>query len=532
MKFSLQNYSIRFRFYVVMAAVASSLMALGVWSWASGVRSNAATAALFDSADTAATDVANLREALSQMRRWETQSMAVGSNDTNEIQRLIGVWENEIGNVKQAGKKIAEASHGHAQIAALVADQTKLLDTYATALLPYLKQMQEAKIDGVVAMAYAGQQEPTIQALKKNTEELLEAQRSIVAQQRERMAADATSASLLRFGLVTLTLAVFLPLMWFTLQSVCKPLDRAVDVAKRIATGDLSEAIVVRGRDETASLLQALGTMQASLSEVVGEVRSSADSIKVASVEVAIGNQDLSHRTEQAADNLQRTASSMFDLTGTVRQSAASAGQANELAVSAANVAGRGGEVVARVVSTMDEINDSSRKISDIIQVIDGIAFQTNILALNAAVEAARAGEQGRGFAVVAGEVRGLASRCAGAAKEVKSLIGVSVSRVEAGSRLVSEAGKTMQEIVGSVQRVSDIINEISLASTEQSDGIGQVSGAVGELDRMTQQNAALVEQSAAATESLKEQATKLAQVVGVFKLAEEEARTSASVEA
>jgi methyl-accepting chemotaxis protein len=248
-------------------------------------------------------------------------------------------------------------------------------------------------------------------------------------------------------------------------------------------------------------------------------VRSATDSINTASAEIASGNQDLSARTEQAASNLEETAASMEQLTSTVRQSADSARQANQLASSASEIAVRGGNVVGQVVTTMNEINASSKKISDIIGVIDGIAFQTNILALNAAVEAARAGEQGRGFAVVAAEVRSLAQRSAQAAKEIKGLIGSSVDRVEAGSRLAAEAGQTMSEIVGSVQRVSDIIGEITAASGEQSDGIGQVNVAVSQLDQMTQQNAALVEESAAAAESLKDQATRLAQVVQVFRI-------------
>src|SRR5881392_671964 len=259
--------------------------------------------------------------------------------------------------------------------------------------------------------------------------------------------------------------------------------------------------------------------MQAALRHMVGQVRTSTDSISNASAEIATGNQDLSARTEQTAANLQQAASSMEQLTGTVRQSADSARQANQLATSAAEVAARGGQLVEEVVSTMDEINASSKKISDIIGVIDGIAFQTNILALNAAVEAARAGEQGRGFAVVAGEVRNLAQRSAEAAKEIKALIGASVDKVESGARLVADAGKTMQEIVGSVQRVTDIIGEITAASSEQSDGIGQVSTSVTQLDQMTQQNAALVEESTAAAESLKEQAVRLAKVVGTFRL-------------
>jgi methyl-accepting chemotaxis protein len=263
-------------------------------------------------------------------------------------------------------------------------------------------------------------------------------------------------------------------------------------------------------------LLGALRQVESS----IAQVRSSAESISGAAAEIAMGNADLSQRTEQAASSLQQTSSSMEQLTSTVRQTADSARTANQLASSASTVAHRGGTVVSQVVSTMDDINTSSKKIADIIGTIDGIAFQTNILALNAAVEAARAGEQGRGFAVVASEVRSLAQRSAAAAREIKTLIGASVERVEAGSRLVADAGSTMTEIVASVQRVSDIIGEISAAAGEQSSGIGLVNGAVNDLDLMTQQNAALVEQSAAAAESLKEQALRLKGVVGTFRLA------------
>ena len=327
---------------------------------------------------------------------------------------------------------------------------------------------------------------------------------------------------MLRDALLVLLLigtSVGAAMAFFITRSVTVPLQQGVDAATVIASGDLSHPVGATRRDELGDLLRALGAMQAALRGLVGQVRSSTDSIGTASAEIATGNQDLSARTEQTASNLQQTAASMEQLTGTVKQSADSARLANQLASSAAEVAARGGVVVSQVVATMDDITDASRRIADIIGVIDGIAFQTNILALNAAVEAARAGEQGRGFAVVASEVRSLAQRSAAAAKEIKGLIGASVEKVQGGSKLVGDAGRTMTEIVGSVQRVADIIGEISAATAEQSEGIGQVNGSVSQLDRMTQQNAALVEQSAAAAESLKQQAGRLAAVVATFRL-------------
>jgi methyl-accepting chemotaxis protein len=306
---------------------------------------------------------------------------------------------------------------------------------------------------------------------------------------------------------------------WRVIRGVRAPLAAATAFARRVAEGDLSAQVHSDRDDELGQLLQALGTMQAKLRSLVGHIRNTAESIGTASKEVAVGNQDLSERTEQTAGSLQDAASAMTQLTGTVRQSADAAAQANNLATSATDVARRGAQAVSHVVATMTEINDSSRKISDIIGVIDGIAFQTNILALNAAVEAARAGEQGRGFAVVASEVRSLAQRSAGAAKEIKSLIGTSVERVETGARQVADAGATMREIESSVERVTAIISEISAASAEQSTGIGQVSGSVQQLETMTQQNAALVEQSAAAAESLRDQAESLNTLVQAFRL-------------
>ncbi len=290
------------------------------------------------------------------------------------------------------------------------------------------------------------------------------------------------------------------------------------EAAQRVADGDLGP-VAGADRAPAGSVMAALGNMQASLAKVVAQVRNASDSIATGSAQIATGNADLSQRTEEQASNLQQTAASMEQMNSTVKNNADTARQATQLATSASAAAQKGGQVVGQVVSTMDDITNSSKKIADIIGVIDGIAFQTNILALNAAVEAARAGEQGRGFAVVASEVRNLAQRSAEAAKEIKSLIGASVERVEAGSKLVGEAGANMDDIVSQVKRVADLIVEISSATIEQTSGIGQVSDAVTQLDQVTQQNAALVEESAAAADSLKQQASRLAEVVSVFKL-------------
>jgi methyl-accepting chemotaxis protein len=306
--------------------------------------------------------------------------------------------------------------------------------------------------------------------------------------------------------------------VWIT-RSITRPLREAVSVAQRVATGDLTTHIEVSSHDETGELLQALQHMNHSFAQIVAQVRSGTDTIASGSSQMAAGNLDLSTRTEQQATSLENTASSMEQLTTTVKQNADNARQANLLALSASEVAVQGGVVVSQVVDTMDSINESAKKIADIIGVIDGIAFQTNILALNAAVEAARAGEQGRGFAVVATEVRNLAQRSAGAAKEIKSLIDDSVEKVETGARLVGQAGGTMNDIVSSVKRVTAIIAEISTASEEQTLGIDQINLAIGEMDQVTKQNAALVEEAAAAAETLHDQAGTLARVVSVFKL-------------
>jgi methyl-accepting chemotaxis protein len=344
-------------------------------------------------------------------------------------------------------------------------------------------------------------------------------QNAAMHQAGDNTAAVTQRTQMLILALTTVAAALSLGVAWLATRSITRPLGQVVEIARRVADGDLTSDIAVDSRDEAGQMMEALRHMNASLIRIVGEVRTSTESMSCASGEIASGNQDLSTRTESQAISLAQTSSSMRALTGTVQQNADNARQANSLAAQASEVAARGGSVVSHVIETMGSITASSKKIVDIIGVIDGIAFQTNILALNAAVEAARAGEQGRGFAVVASEVRNLAQRSAAAAKEIKLLIGDSVDKVKEGSTLVEQAGVTMEEVVESVRRVTDIMGEITAASLEQSAGIAQVSQTIVAMDETTQQNAALVEQAAAAAASMQEQAQRLARAVSVFKL-------------
>ena len=369
----------------------------------------------------------------------------------------------------------------------------------------------------------------------KYLQSLDDLRKTMAAQLAESQADTSTlaKASQVLLGVGTLVAVALGALMGLTVtRSIVRPLQQGQQAAESIADGDLTHPITANGNDETGQLLQALSTMQSRLATIVGNVRYSAEGVATASAEIASGNNDLSARTEQQASALEETAASMEELGSTVRQNADNARTANQLAMNASTVAQQGGDVVAEVVDTMKGINDSSRKIADIISVIDGIAFQTNILALNAAVEAARAGEQGRGFAVVAGEVRSLAQRSAEAAKEIKGLIGTSVERVERGTALVDKAGATMTEVVSAIRRVTDIMGEISAASSEQSQGVSQVGEAITQMDQATQQNAALVEQSAAAADSLKTQAGQLVDAVAVFRLSDNATRHNSSAPA
>ena len=517
----LRRFSIRTRMIGAIAMVLVLLLAVGSVGLLGMNSMRDQTKQFAEVSVGEANQVTRLVHAMGEMRRFE-KDMIINYEKPEVVKAMHAKWDES----RKAIAEIAKAmrSGESAGDKASMAKVLTLLDSYATKAQPVLTQLEAGGYDNAaVADKLLGRAKEDVALAEKQIDELRAALQQEAADTQQR--AEATQGQVLTAFIVVLSLAaaVVVPLTLLNMQSICKPLAEAELLAEAIAKGDLtSSAAVVEGQDEASHLMRSLQNMQASLQNLVGQLRTSADSIRTASVEIATGNQDLSGRTEQTASNLQQAASSMVQLTGTVKQTADSARTANQLVSSASNAAAKGGQVVGQVVSTMDEINTSSKKISDIIGVIDGIAFQTNILALNAAVEAARAGEQGRGFAVVAGEVRSLAQRSAEAAREIKTLIGASVERVETGARLVQEAGSSMSDIVSSVQRVSDIIGEITAASAEQSDGIGQVNQSVVQLDQMTQQNAALVEESAAAAESLKDQAERLALAVDKFRISKQ----------
>jgi methyl-accepting chemotaxis protein len=446
----------------------------------------------------------------------ETRLRAVDAADLAAVKAKMKTNSADISKIKEALDQAIVAPEGRALLATIaeqrqvyskVRDQVFALKEGGAADMAQVNRLIDEKMN------------PALEGYDASVGKLAEHQKNIFDAARSHVDAVASTGRvlLIAFGAVALLLGG--ALAWWLTRTITAPLRQAVVIANAVAQGDLSVHVQVDSKDETGELMAALQIMTTRLNELVTRVRSGSDSIASVAAEVAAGNQDLSSRTEQQAGSLEESASSLEQLTSTVRQNADNAQQGNQVAATASSIATRGGAVVSEVVQTMGAINDSARRIVDIIAVIDGIAFQTNILALNAAVEAARAGEQGRGFAVVAGEVRTLAQRSAAAAKEIKSLIDDSVEKVDAGTRLVDEAGNTMKEVVASVKRVTEIMADISEASREQSLGINNVYGAITQMDQVTQQNAALVEEAARATESMQEQAGSLADAVSVFKL-------------
>src|SRR5450830_318546 len=465
----------------------------------------------------------DMRIALNRMRRAEGRmasassphDLEVQTKNANELKGLFAKHESRYSAMVTPGRETELFNQYKVQRDAFWATQTRLSNFANAGNMAATVQYFEGESETAFAAM--------VEAIDKLAQLNGEGARTASA---DAEASFSASRALLIAVLAFVVVAASV-LGWVITRLITAPLAEAVQAAKQISAGNLAFAIAAKGRDEVGDLLHALEDMRESLSRVVSGVRHGADGVANASMEIAQGNNDLSARTEQQASALEETAASMEELGSTVRQNADNARAANQLALNASTVATQGGEVVAEVVDTMKGINESSRKISDIIGVIDGIAFQTNILALNAAVEAARAGEQGRGFAVVAGEVRSLAQRSAEAAKEIKSLIGASVERVEQGSHLVDRAGATMTEVVSAITRVSDIVGEISSASSEQSSGVTQIGQAINQLDQTTQQNAALVEESAAAAQSLEHQSAQLVAAVSVFKLSGDQHRSA-----
>ncbi len=507
------------------ALVTLLTLALGSISLWQMRQMDASTRAVVQYAMPSVVDVSSLRELWSRLRRAEAGILNVNSvAEVDGYVAQITRVQDEI----QAHERSYESLARQPQEQQLWERYQQLRGQYAQTHASFVQQARDKDysqpegdllLGDAVTNFYVGTAEPAFVNLLDALGQLSSVNREQAdqtAQEAARSYQFAVTWVLLGMGL---SAAVALVWGWWITRTVTVPVKQAVHAALQIAEGDLTQDIPRGGRDEMGVLLQELVSMRDKLERVVSHVRTNAQGVLTSSEQIASGNADLSGRTEEQASALQQTAASMEQMSSTVRHNADSAAQANQLAMNASQVAARGGDVVARVVDTMKGIDASSQKIADIIGVIDGIAFQTNILALNAAVEAARAGEQGRGFAVVAGEVRALAGRSADAAKEIKLLITESVDRVGQGSHLVAEAGATMQEVVTAIRHVSDLVGEISAASKEQSQGVGQVSDAIAQMDQVTQQNAALVEESAAAALGLQHQAKQLVDAVSSFKV-------------
>ena len=513
----MRGFTIRLRMLGAIAVVLALLGMLGGAGMWGMFRIQNMSQDFRDTSYNKAQHLSQLRASLGLVRQFE-KDMIIQYENPERVTKAKESWLKGLEQVKSVSQKfVGEISDADD---AIVQELMQRMDNYQKQFEPVVRQLEANGYDtatiayrmGNKAMAELVEVDTLVQKLAQVLQDEADA-----AQRNESEAAQQTQWLFLLS--VVITVLVVAPLTWLNMVSICRPLEAARRMALAIAKGDLSQEMKVEGKDEVADLQTALQEMRRSLNQMVGQVHDASGNIATASQEIATGNIDLSSRTEQTASNLQQTVASLMQLTSTVQQTAASAQLANQLASSASDTALRGGSIVQQAVQSMQDISTSSRKIGDIIGLIDSIAFQTNILALNAAVEAARAGEQGRGFAVVAGEVRLLAGRSAEAANEIKKLINTSVAAVDGGARHVEEAGLNMQEIVDSVRRVGDIIGEITAASNEQSSGIGQVNQAVGDIDRMTQQNAALVEEASAAADSLRDQAGRLAQVVNQFQL-------------
>jgi methyl-accepting chemotaxis protein-1 (serine sensor receptor) len=518
----LKNLTIKSRLIFVIAFLSVLLVGIGILGMASLNITNASLKRVYE----------DRVIALGQLERVSAlinrNQILVGESVSGQLSAFpedVAVVDKNVAEIRRLMEEIGTLLKAYTSTK-LTAEEAKLVEELSANRIKYGREAMQPALAALSGHDFQqageilqGPLKETYPPVRASAEALVQLQLDVAKGEFE--AAQSRYVTVRNVAIIVMLAGVLLAALigYWLIRAIAGPLNEAVRVAESVAAGDLTQNIEVRSQDETGQLMQAMKNMNDSLVHIVGQVRNGTETIAVASREIATGNADLSSRTESQASSLEETASSMEELTSTVKQNAENARQANQLVGSTAEVAVKGGRVVGQVVDTMASIKDSSRKISDIIGVIDGIAFQTNILALNAAVEAARAGEQGRGFAVVASEVRNLAQRSAGAAKEIKALIEDSVGKVDAGGRLVDEAGKTMDEIVSSVKRVTDIMGEIAAASQEQSTGIEQVNQAITQMDNVTQQNSALVEEAAAAAESLQDQAGKLAQAVSVFRL-------------
>ncbi len=515
----MRRFTIRMRMLGAIAVVLVLLSLLGGAGMLGMFRIHSMSEDFIANSFAEVSHMAELRGEMGAIRQYE-KDMIIGYEKPEAVKAAHAKWLESQDKAKKIAAKFLEGPEDvdNPVVRKIIAK----LDSYKDQFSHVARQLEASGYDtATIANRMSGKAIAEFDQADKLMLELDAVLRSEVTKSVEQQGEVSDQTKWLFVLAVVITVLVVVPTTLMNMNSICNPLEEARKMAEAIAGGDLSQQITVNGKDEVADLQRALSHMQQGLGALVAQVRDASGNIATASQEIATGNQDLSQRTEQTASNAQEAVASLSQITSNVQQTASSSQMANQLAASASQMATHGGGVVQQAVSSMHEISTSSRKIGDIIGLIDSIAFQTNILALNAAVEAARAGEQGRGFAVVASEVRSLAQRSAAAASDIKALIQSSVTAVDGGVRHVEEAGTAMKDIVSSVQRVGDIIGEITAAATEQSAGISQVNSSVGEIDRMTQQNAALVEESAAAAESLREQAARLSQVVQQFRLSE-----------